>query len=62
LGLSFDRLVGAADFANRIRPAVADQRLVASIEAGNQPLPKFLSFRINRLQASQNAASLLNEL
>jgi hypothetical protein len=49
---------------NRIRPAVADQRVPGFRKASTTPgsLPKFLAARINRLQASQNAAALLFEL
>jgi len=40
---------------------VQDQRLALVREQPNS-LPKFLPARINRLQASQNAAALLVEL
>jgi hypothetical protein len=48
----------------RIRPAMLDQRLrecAMKHPAGNS-LSKFLAARINRLQASQNAAALLFDL
>jgi hypothetical protein len=60
-----EQLLQAAGFAeNRIRPPLADQRHVPLRKSPIVPgsLPKFLTARINRLQASQIAAALLFDL
>jgi len=57
----FRTALSAGGFSkNRILAALADQRRVSPAKL--EPLAKFLAARINPLQASQNAASLLNDL